>query len=81
MTTPTDVRNQIISGQNFHFTSFRQKGRIYTVSAIIRPLDGNLFLIKASDLKNSVGLYNMENILPIIENALNNKQQCNFRIR
>lgn len=79
--TPAQLRAQIESGESFTFTSHRKKGRIYTVKAIIRPQDGNLFVIRASDLKHACWLYNTDNVLTILAHALSNKPQCNFRIR
>lgn len=81
--TATEIRNSIVEGQNFSFSSFRKKSRLYTISVIARPIEhgGNLFSIKGSDLKNPAGLYNMNTIIPIIEAAINGKQQNNFRIR
>lgn len=79
--TATEIKTSIESGNSFTFNSFRKKGRTLTITAIIRPKDGNLFSIKASDLKHSVGLYNGVNIIGIIENAINNRQQSSFRIR
>lgn len=79
--TVTEIKNSIEAGTPFTFKSFRKKGRVLSITAIIRPKDGNLFIIKANDLKRSSGLYNEHTILPIIDNAINNRQQSSFRIR
>jgi hypothetical protein len=76
-----EIRNQIVAGVSFSFKSSRKPSRTLTISAIIRPEQGNLFRITANDLKHGAGIYNEENILPIIEAALANRPQPNFRIR
>lgn len=82
MQTVEQIIQDLEAGGEFIYQSARKHSRTYTIKAIVRadPM-GNLFTVKAKDLKHSAGLYNRENIKTVIDLAMRGITQTSFRIR